>query len=157
LIAASIVTSTALADQPAAAAVTAASWIMLMAAGLLAGRLLSAESYMQTRLLRGLVLGTAAGIASTWALWLATVNTAILLYAHPRILGLHMLAGSIGSVALLLLPKTRHYVRAGEWMAGALTWGGLLWSGGRAPVLAAALAVIVWMICARPSNRLHLI
>jgi O-antigen ligase len=153
LIGASVMASAAAADQPAAAIVTSASWILLAATGLLAGRLLAVAPSAQTSLLRGLTSGTAVGILSTWALWLANSRGPILLYPHPRILGLHMLAGAVSSVALLLKQRTGRCARAWEWIAGMLTWGGLLWSGGRAPLLAAVVGLGVWARYANSPTR----
>ena len=133
--------------------VTAASWVLLATAGLIAGQCIANEPAAGRRLLAGLALGTAAGMLTVWALWVLTGRGAVPLYPHPRILGLHLLAGAVASVALIT-EKDIH--RAGRvfWLAaGVITWSGLLWSGSRAPVLALAVALGIWMLLSPPPRR----
>ena len=136
--------SVALADQPAPAAVAAASWLLLAAAGLIAGQLVRKEPGASRRLLRGLALGTAAGALAVWVLWWLGGRGGVPLYAHYRHLGLHTLPGAIASTALLIDGRTGRRAHFGWFAVGAVTWAGLLWSGGRAPVLALGLALTVW-------------
>ena len=151
------VLSVVFADQPAPAAVTAASWILLTATGLLAGQLVSETPRAAWRLLAGLVLGTAAGSVAVWILWWLGGREAVPLYAHHRHLGLHTMAGAIAAVALLLRPGLTRRQILGWGLAGALTWGGMLWSGGRAPLLAVAAGLGVWVIIGRPPERKRLL
>ena len=138
----SVVTS----RQFAPGLVTAASWVFLAAAGLIAGQCVANDATTGRRMLAGLALGTAAGTLTVWALWILTDRGAVPLYPHPRILGLHTLAGSVASVALIT-QKDVHRAGRGFWLAaGIITWGGLFWSGGRAPVLALAVALGLWML-----------
>ncbi len=148
----SVVASVATADQPAPAAVTAASWFLLGAAALIAGRSTSDDAAARTRLLGGLALGSAIGAVAMWAWWLAQSRGAMPLYAHHRHLGLHALSGAVASVALIVGPERSRARRAFAWSAGIVTWGALLWSGGRGPVLALGVALVAW-ICLRPSNE----
>lgn len=139
-----ILVSVAFALQPAPALVTAASWAILTAAGLIAGQCVANDPAAGRRMLAGLALGTAAGTLVVWVLWLLAGRGAVPLYAHHRHLGLHTLAGAVASLALIV---HKDIYRAGRifWLVvGIVTWGGMLWSGGRAPVLALALAVAVW-------------
>lgn len=141
-----VLLSVVLARQFAPALVTAASWVMLAAAGLIAGQCVANDASAGRRLLAGLALGTAAGTLAVWALWVLSGRGAVPLYAHHRHLGLHTLAGAVAGLALIV---HKDFYRAGRifwWVAGVITWGGMLWSGGRAPVLAVALAVGLWLL-----------
>ena len=141
-----VLVSVVVSRQFAPGLVTAASWIILAVAGLIAGQCVANDVTTGRRLLAGLALGTAAGTLTVWALWLLGGRGAVPLYPHPRILGLHLLAGAVASVALIT-QKDVHRVGRGFWLAvGIITWGGLLWSGGRAPVLALAVSLGLWMM-----------
>jgi len=141
-----VLLSVAVSRQFAPGLVTAASWVLLAAAGLIAGQCMANDAAAGRRMLAGLALGTAAGTLTVWALWILSGRNGVPLYPHPRILGLHTLAGAVASVALIT-QKDVHRAGRGFWLAaGILTWGGLLWSGGRAPVLALAVALGLWML-----------
>lgn len=145
------------ARQFAPSLATAASWILLAGAGLVAGQCAANDAHAGRRMLAGLALGTAAGTLVTWLWWVSTGRDAVPLYPHPRILGLHTLSGAIASLALWAHPDTR---RAGKtlWLgAGTLTWGGLLWSGGRAPLLALAVAIPCWIFFSPAAQRRKLL
>jgi len=148
--------ATVAADHPAPAAVTAASWVLLGAAGLLAGRLIGVAPRASERLLAGLALGAAAGIVAVWAWWWAAGRGDVPLYAHHRHLGMHALAGAVACTALLVRPAGGWRARLGWAGAGMVIWGGLLWSGGRGPVLALALGLAAWwwQTPAAPAQRL---
>lgn len=140
-----VLLSVIVARQFAPGLVTAASWVILAAAGLVAGQCVANDPAVGRRLLAGLALGAAAGTFTVWALWALTDRGAVPLYPHPRLLGLHTLAGAVASVALIT-QKDVHRVGRGFWLAvGVITWGGMLWSGGRAPILALAVALGCWM------------
>lgn len=140
-----VLLSVIFARQFAPGLVTAASWVILATAGLIAGQCVANDPTVGRRLLAGLALGAAAGTFTVWALWALTDRGAVPLYPHPRILGLHALAGAVASVALIT-QKDVHRVGRGFWLAvGIITWGGMLWSGGRGPILALAVAVGFWM------------
>ncbi len=141
-----VLISVVVSRQFAPGLVTAASWVILAVAGLIAGQCVANDVTTGRRLLAGLALGTAAGTLTVWALWLLSGRGPVPLYPHPRILGLHLLAGAVASVALIT-QKDVHRAGRGFWLAaGIITWGGLLWSGGRAPVLALAAALGLWML-----------
>lgn len=141
-----LVVSVVFSRQFAPGLVTAASWVLLASAGLIAGQCLANDASTGRRLLAGLALGTAAGTVTVWALWVLTGRGDVPLYPHPRILGLHTIAGAVASVALIT-QKDIHRVGRGFWfVVGVIAWGGLLWSGGRAPVVAVAVALGVWIL-----------
>ena len=142
----SVLLSVLVAQQFAPGLVTAASWVLLAAAGLIAGQCVADDATSGRRMLAGLALGAAGGTLTVWALWILTGRAGVPLYPHPRILGLHTLAGAVASVALIT-QKDVHRAGRGFWLAaGVITWGGLLWSGGRAPVLALVVALGLWML-----------
>jgi len=141
------------ADQPAAAAVTAATWTLLTAAGLVAGQLVRQDANTSHRLLLALAVGTAMGTVAVWLLWSLGGRGAMPLYAHHRHLGLHTLAGAIAATALLAGPSPSRNHRIGYLVTGVLTWAGLLWSGGRGPVLALAGGLACWFVVAAPPLR----
>jgi O-antigen ligase len=147
-----VVVSVCRADQPAPAAVEAATWLFVAAAGLIAGQVTRADPAAGRRLLAALAAGPAVGIAAVWLLWLAGGRGALPLYAHPRILGLHMIGGAIASTALLVRPAASRAGHAAAWVAGVCVWAGMLWSGGRAPLLAVAVGLAAWFFV-RPGDR----
>ena len=147
-----IAVAVAVADQPAPAAATAALWLLLAAAGLLAGRVVAAEPRAGRRILGGMAGGAAAGTAAVWALWWLGGRGAVPLYAHHRHIGLHTLAGAVACTALVTGAESRR-AWLGWFAAGALAWGGLLWSGGRAPMLALGGALAVWLFFTASARR----
>ncbi|HVU34635.1 MAG TPA: O-antigen ligase family protein, partial [Opitutaceae bacterium] len=58
----------------------------------------------------------------------------------------------VASTALLLAPRPGRGRRIGPALLGIVVWGGLLWSGGRAPALALAAGLFVWFVL-RPDHR----
>lgn len=77
------------------------------------------------------------------------------LYTHPRIFGLHMLAGAVSALGWLLAAEGRERAVAG--LVAALTWTGLGWSGSRAPVLGLGIALVVGLLVYRPAERRRLL
>ena len=133
-----------LADQPAPALVAAASWVLLAAGGVLAGQLVHAQPGLSPRLLAGFALGAAAGTLATWFLWWNTGRNAMPLYANPRHLGLHLVGGVIAATALTVRPGITPGTRLGWFVVGCVTWGGMLWAGGRTPVVGVIAGMIAW-------------
>ncbi len=141
------------ADQFAPALVTAASWTLIAATGLVAGQCVAEDATAGRRLLAGLALGAAAGGLAVWALWFLSGRGTVPLYAHHRLLGLHALLGAVASLALIV---NRDVYRAGRyfWLAtGVVTWAGMLWTGGRAPMVALAATVVIWMLLSHGTQR----
>lgn len=137
--------------HPAPSLVTAAGWLALATAALLAGQAARADSGSNRVLLAGIAGGAVAGTLVMWLMWLAGGRGAVPLYAHHRIFGLHALVGALATTALAVqgVTPTQRLV----WLAGgAVTWGGVLWSGGRAPLLALAAGLAAWFL-ARPPDR----
>lgn len=160
LLAIAIALSVALSDHPAPALVTAAEWVLLVAVALIAGRLVRTRPGAGNQMLAGLALGAAAATVVVWLWWLTYRIGGMPLYAHHRHLGLHTLPAAVASTALALrsdlaggnsaspqthrrlLPRVRR-----RWLAvGIICWAGLLWSGGRGPLIALAGALGVWLV-----------
>jgi len=140
-----IVVSVYFSPHRAPALVCAASWLLLAAAGAIGGGVVQADDRASRQLMAGLALGAAAGAAAMWALWLAGGRGAVPLYAHHRILGLHMLVGALATTALIV--RSRRAAPRWRWLAvGTLTWGAVLWAGGRAPLLALAGGLGCWFL-----------
>lgn len=139
-----ILVSVAVAVQPAAALVTVASWTILTAAGLIAGQCVANDPAAGRRMLAGLALGAAGGTLVVWILWVMSGRGTVPLYAHHRHLGLHTLAGAVACLALVVHKDVYRVGRVFWLVVGVITWGGMLWSGGRTPLLALGVAVGVW-------------
>ncbi|MEO6876249.1 MAG: O-antigen ligase family protein, partial [Opitutaceae bacterium] len=65
---------------------------------------------------------------------------------HYRLLGLHTLPGAIAALALLVNKDIYRVGRIFWLVTGIVTWGGMLWSGGRTPVIALGVAVVGWAV-----------
>ena len=139
--------------QPAANLVLTCAWLWVAAGGATAARL--ARSPAAPRLV---MAGIAAGcvLGAVWARCLPVSGGAFPLYGHARIFGIHMLVGSAAVVALLIHPPRHRLGKAVVIAAAVIVWSGLLWSGGRGPLvgLAAGLAVWWWRGGARERTRL---
>jgi O-antigen ligase len=145
------------AHQLAPALVTASHWVILAAGALIAGQAVANDATAGRRMLAGLALGTAAGTLAVWVWWVLDGRGAVPLYAHYRHLGLHTLAGAIASTALIAQAEAARGRRIFWLVIGSVTWGGLLWSGGRAPVLAVVIALGLWMVFSPAALRKKLV
>lgn len=138
-----IILSVAFADQPAPAIVTAATWVLVAAAGLIAGAAANGREAAIRRILEGVALGSALALAIMGCLWLATGRGAVPLYAHHRHVGLHAIGGALAGSALLV--TSQRWPQRCCWLAaGGVSWAGLLWSGGRTPMVALTVGIAVW-------------
>ena len=149
--------ATAWSPHTAASAAMAAAWVYIAASALLAGQLVRVEPRAAGWILGGLAVGGALGSGLVFLLW-PLHPMAFPVYFHHRHLGYHALLAAIACTALLVrLPRTAR-LRAGLWFAaGIVIWGGLFWSGGRAPVLAIGLALAAWCWRTDPPSRRRLI
>lgn len=147
--------SVALAEQPAPALVTAASWMLLGGAALLASQAIASDPKAGQKLLAAIALGSASATVVVWFLWLTSGRGPMPLYAHHRHLGLHALSGAIASTVLILAPPNWLRPRWSQYAVGIIVWAGMLWSGGRAPVLAVGVGLVAWWLV-RPSDRRRL-
>ena len=142
-LAAIITLSTLRAAHAAAATVAAAAWLMLALGAGLAGQLVAEEPALARRLLAALALGAAVATALHWIRWKLGAAPEAAYYPHHRLMGLHLLGGALAATALWATARATWAL----WLpVGVVTWGGLLWTGGRAPVLAVGLGLAVWWI-----------
>jgi len=144
------------ADQIAPASVTAACWVLLAAAALIAGESIVRERAAGPILLGAIALSVTAGTIVVWILWWLNGRGAAPLYAHHRIFGLHTIGGAVAATALVIHFRNQAK-RRGLWFAiGVVNWAGLLWSGGRTPALALFLALAAWWLTGDSALRRRL-
>ncbi|HEY4246036.1 MAG TPA: O-antigen ligase family protein [Lacunisphaera sp.] len=148
--------ATAAGPQFAPALVTTACWVLLAAAALIAGELVARDAYTGPRLLGALALSTLVGIVAVWVLWWLGGRGPVPLYAHYRIFGLHTISGSIAAIALVIQSWDSPRKRNWWFAAGAVNWAGLLWSGGRAPMVALVVPLAAWWIVGNATLRRRL-
>jgi O-antigen ligase len=142
--------------HPAPALVTAASWVLLAAIGLMAGEMFAQDRKSGLWMLTGITGGAALGTVTMWVLWILTGRESLPLYAHHRIYGLHMISGAVASIGLLMQAWPERRQRRLWLIVGVIVWAGLLWSGGRAPVLAVFTGLFVWGWLGPSSQRVQL-
>lgn len=142
--AAGLACSVAFSPHSAAAATTAASWVLLTAVALVAGELCATEPTANDRLMGGLAAGATLGCVAVWAWWWMSGQGRLPLYAHHRIFGLHMMIGAVATTAQVINHWERPRARNLWLAAGAVAWGGLLWAGGRAPIAAVLASLAFW-------------
>ncbi len=149
--AASAALATLFSPQPAAALVALASWTLLGLGALLAGQLVRENPPHGRTLLGALALSAALGTACHWLRWKMGAAPEGAFYPHHRLMGLHLLSGAVA--ATMLLARSAGRARAAWLAAGALAWGGLLWTGGRAPLLGALAGLALAAVLAREARR----
>jgi O-antigen ligase len=140
--------STLLADQPARAAATLSAWILTGAGGVIAARL--AGHALSIRIVL-------AGMATSALIGLVVVRikieagAGVPLYGHARLLGIHLLIGSVAALGLWhTMPghRRRHSIIAA--ISACALAAGTIWSGGRAPLLGFAVGLVMWLwLCPR--------
>lgn len=130
--------------QPAAALVATASWVILFSAvGTVQG--VATDAKASRIILAGIALGAGIGCCAIWMGWReGTPQEVFPHYGHVRLFGLHMMAGTLSAIAWLVLSPARSTERWGAAAVAALTCGGMLWSGGRTPLVGVAVAIAVW-------------
>jgi O-antigen ligase len=152
-----ITLSTLLAAQPAAALVQAANLCVLGLLALLVSELLRVAPLASRWLLGGIIGGGLCGVASLAAGWFvqpdprtALPHLITWLYPHPRHIGLHLLPGAV--IAPILAANSATRVQRGALLTvSALLATGLVWSGGRMPLLSAAAAAL-WVTALPPAG-----
>ena len=75
------------------------------------------------------------------------------LYRHRRIFGLHIFSGCIAALGWLVLSPGRGVWRWLAFTTTAVTWTGLAWSGGRAPLLALSVTIAAWFFFSPKAQR----
>ena len=137
--------STILSAQPARAAALLSAWILTVAGAIVAARIAA-----HARSIRIVLLG----IAASALLGLLVVRvmiepgSKIPLYGHARLLGIHLLVGTTAALAITqTLSRHQRLQNTTALIASCLLAGGMIWSGGRAPLLGfvAGFAVLLWL------------
>ncbi len=139
--------------RPAPALVGSSTWVCILVGAVVARR--SAHNPICVRLLLAAIsFGAALGCLAIWFTW--TPGTAVnqfAHYGHARLFGLHMMIGTIAGIGWACIAP-RH--RREHWLAclvAITNCGGMLWSGGRAPLLAVIAGVIIWLTFAPAPAR----
>jgi O-antigen ligase len=156
-IAGALVLSLALSPHPAPATTMAANWLLLGTVGLLVNGLVARDPADGRRLLGALAGGALVGCVVVMGGWSLAGGGLLPLYAHHRIFGLHLIGGAVASAALLATVSPARRGRVAWLAVGGVVWAGLLWSGGRAPVLAVLAALGGWIAVASSALRRQLL
>jgi hypothetical protein len=138
-----VLVSLAESAQPAASLVECARWLGLLLAALLAGQVVAEKPVRAAWLLGALATGGAAAAAWHWLRWKSGAAPEAAFYSHHRLMGLHLMGAALAATALAVTASTPAGRRLGL-AAGLLCWGGLLWSGGRAPLLGLGGGLLAW-------------
>ncbi len=154
IIAAAVAVSAALMSaRPAPALVGSATWVCIIA-GAVVARHVARDPACVRLLLAAIATGATAGCLAIWTTW--TPGTAVnefSHYGHARLFGLHMMIGTIAGLGWwAIAPQARREHRLACLIA-VINCGGMLWSGGRAPLLALIAGIALWLIVAPASSR----
>lgn len=139
--------------RPVPALVGSATWVCFVVGAVVARR--SARDPVCVRLLlAAIALGAALGCLAIWATWVpGTAVNEFAHYGHARLFGLHMMIGTIAGLGWWCIAPSRHREHWLACLIAITTCGGMLWSGGRTPLLAVVVGVIVWLVFAPASTR----
>jgi O-antigen ligase len=138
--------STGLGPHPAPSTVSLASWAWILAAAGVVRGCATAGRASRT-ILFGIAAGASLGCLAVWLTWSLRSSSGVFpFYGHSRIFGLHMMVGVTSSLALLLGSAQTRAERLVTTTMAAVTFGGLFWSGGRAPIagVATGLVILLW-------------
>ncbi len=141
--------------QPAAAGVMLASWILLGGTALVAGQIVAEKPERGRWMLAALAASGAVAALVHWTQWRAGGSAESAFYPHHRIMGLHLLGSTLAATSLLHLSSG--WKRFTWLVGGMICWGGLLWTGSRAPAGAVILSLGIWMLIGRRAERLRLL
>jgi hypothetical protein len=151
------VSSTLLSDRPVPALVMTASWILLSALALLCRRL-SQHDHLLRIVIIGICGGTVLGCLAVWAAWKeGTGIHQFPHYGHGRLFGLHMMISSMAAFAWTSSLRAGTLERIISLICGVVCCAGMLWSGGRAPLIGAAAGTIVWLLVSAKGTRKSLV
>lgn len=141
--------------HPAPALVMLSSWVLLAAGGLVVGQIVTEKPERARWLLRALAFSAAVGTLFHWGQWRLGASPEEAFYPHPRVMGLHLLGGTLASTTLFFGCVGRE--RIGWLFGGTLCWGGLFWTGSRAPLAAVLATSLLWLVLAPKHARLRLV
>ncbi len=102
-----------------------------------------------------------SGAISTIGVWLMLAisgkSEVLPLYIHPRLMGMHLAATSIAAVVWLHFSPLKGKARLAQWLVGIVSCAGMLWSGGRSPMLMLGTGLFFLFWCTEKSQRKTLI
>jgi len=147
--------ATATSSQPAASLVEASRWILIALGAALAGQLAADKPARATWLLGALAGSGAIATFWHWFYWKNGAQPESAFYPHHRLMGLHLMGASVAATAFAVTAVERRLRQLGL-LLGMLTWGGLLWTGGRSPLLALGAGLALWFILAPATTRKRL-
>jgi hypothetical protein len=137
----------------AASMVALAAWTLCAGTALLAGQLVREDRRNARTLLGALAAGAIAATLLHWARWRLGAPPESAFYLHHRLMGLHLLGGALAATTLAATGPGRSLV----WIAlGCVPWAGLLWTGGRSPLVGLACGLSWWWWRAGPETRRRL-
>ena len=145
--------SAILGPHPVPSLVGTASWAWILAGAFLARRL--ATNTRAVRLiLAGITMGATLGCLAVWAQWVeGTPVNAFPHYGHGRLFGLHMMVGTMTALAWVVLTPAQSVARLLGYVVAVINCGGMLWSGGRAPLVGVAAGLALWFWRSEPAER----
>lgn len=151
-----VILSTALSPFLAPALVTVAGWL-LVGCGIFALHQIAATPCWLPWILRGIALGCVAGF-----FWVGLViiqgnpGLRMPLYQHPRLFGMHMFAGVLASLILLVVQKRTSRSYSLDMGLAVICWTAFFWSGSRAPLVGLTIGTALWFFVADTSSRKRL-
>jgi len=151
-----VVLSTALSPFLAPALVTVAGWL-LVGCGIFALHQIAANPCWLPWILRGIALGCVAGF-----FWVGLViiqgnpGLRMPLYQHPRLFGMHMFAGVLASLILLIVQTRTARSYSVDIALAVLCWTAFFWSGSRAPLVGLIVGIVLWFLVADTAVRKRL-
>lgn len=149
--------SAILGPHPAPSIVGTASWAWILAGAFLARRL-AANTRALRVLLAGITFGATLGCLAVWAQWVeGTPINAFPHYGHGRLFGLHMMVGTMTALAWVVLTPAQSIERMLGYVVAVINCGGMLWSGGRAPLIGVAAGLALWFWRSGPAERRFLV
>ncbi len=117
------------------------NWMFIWSIGIVAARQIRSASAME-RIFAAIAIG---GVLGTLYVWIARSFTApgtpLPLYIHPRLMGMHLTAATVAALAWLHLAPRKGDLRTAQWLVAIVSCAGMLWSGGRSPILALGAAL----------------
>jgi O-antigen ligase len=145
--------STLLGPHPVPSLVSLASWVWILAGAFLTRRLAVNPRALRV-ILAGITLGATLGCLVVWAQWVeGTPINAFPHYGHGRLFGLHMMVGTMTALAWVVLTPAQSVARMLGYVVAVINCGGMLWSGGRAPLVGAAAGLVLWYWRSEPAER----
>ncbi len=144
-------------QNPSASIVSLASTVWIFAGALLA-RQLTVSSRATCVVFIGITAGASLGCLAIWATWMERSSAAVFpFYGHWRVFGLHMMVGTLTGLVLLVRSQRPKLQILFIGLITTINCGGLLWSGGRAPLLGVAAALALWFWRSSSKTRRRLI